>query len=295
MELYLLIKRHLDLKYQEMRTNGWWNTFLPAFSFVLLICSLIHSLISYDWYGEDWGYAPFIFILGLVMAISVYIFDTAPVLLRPLKLGLWLILVSLFFCLIGSALGNIFTVYIALIGVLSGAVLYLYGWWVFKKYAYAWLALFFAAPLPGAIVAAITFPIKMNVSMGAVALLQVFDFPVSRNGVIIDIGDYRLLVADACSGLQSMFSLFAVAVLYLFLMRNHTRLQTLILMLSTLPIVFFLNVLRVVVLAIITFIWGDMVGQGFLHKFAGVLMFLAAFWSLMGIDKLLSFKWSHSN
>ena len=154
------------------------------------------------------------------------------------------------------------------------------------------LATLFAAPLPGALTTAITFPMKMGVSVAAAAILRRFGLPVANEGVMIDIGNYRLLVADACSGLQSMYSLLAVAVVYLFMMQVRSPLRSALLLLGALPIVFCLNVVRVMTLALITYFLGNAAGEGFLHGAAGMLMFVLAFFALMALDKGLELLWT---
>src|SRR5205085_2652869 len=80
----------------------------------------------------------------------------------------------------------------------------------------AWFAIFyfiFMIPLPGIIVDAVTGPLKRWISLIVVELLYGIGYPISRNGVILEIGQYQMLVADACSGLHSMYSLSALGTL----------------------------------------------------------------------------------
>ena len=65
-------------------------------------------------------------------------------------------------------------------------------------------------PLPGIIVDAVTGPLKQWISVIVVELLYDVGYPISRNGVVLTIGQYQMLVADACSGLHSMYSLSAL-------------------------------------------------------------------------------------
>ena len=76
-----------------------------------------------------------------------------------------------------------------------------------------------AVPLPEALVAAVTAPLKTAVSYVASGLLYNMGLPVGRSGVMLTVGQYQLLVADACAGLNSMFTLEALGMLYMNLMR----------------------------------------------------------------------------
>ena len=86
------------------------------------------------------------------------------------------------------------------------------------------LFLFFMIPLPGTLVDAHTLPMKMAVSYVAENVLYGLGYPISRTGVILQMGQYKLLVADACAGLQTLFTLEALGLLYL-AKRRRDRLQ----------------------------------------------------------------------
>ena len=106
---------------------------------------------------------------------------------------------------------------------------------------------------------------------------------------MLTIGTYQLLVADACSGLNSMFSLSAMGILYLYIMQHTSKLRIVLLLLSIWPVAFLANMLRVLILSLITYYLGDEAGQGFLHGFAGIMLFIAGLLFLMGLDGLLGY------
>lgn len=147
--------------------------------------------------------------------------------------------------------------------------------------------LLFAIPLPEALVAAVTAPLKSAVSMAATALMQGAGLPVARMGVMISAGPYQLLVADACAGLNTLFTLEALGLLYLHVMGHAAWWRNLALAVLVLPISFAANVLRVITLVLVTLHFGDDVGQGYAHDFAGFTLFAAALLLLIGVDSLL--------
>jgi exosortase B len=154
-----------------------------------------------------------------------------------------------------------------------------------------WFPLFFIVfmiPLPGIIVDALTNPLKRHVSEIAEFILYGVGYPIARSGVTLTIGPYQLLVADACSGLHSLYSLSALGLLYLYLMQHSSRLRNLIIGLAILPIAFGANIVRVIFLVLVTYHFGDEAGQGFLHGFAGMVLFVAALLSLFLLDSLLA-------
>ncbi len=154
----------------------------------------------------------------------------------------------------------------------------------------AWFPLFFqffALPLPFELVLTLTGPLKSGASAVATWLLSAIGYPVGHSGVVMTIGQYQLLVTEACAGLQTMFTLEAMGLLYASLMHHGSTLRNGLLALLVVPVSFAANVIRVMVLALVTFHFGDAAGQGFLHGFAGLLLFLVALLLIAGLDRLM--------
>ena len=152
-----------------------------------------------------------------------------------------------------------------------------------------WFPLFFMLfmiPLPSVVVDAVTMPMKMAVSYVAENVLFWAGYPIARTGVILQIGQYKLLVADACAGLHTLFTLEALGLLYLNIIRHESLLRNIMLAILIVPISFTANVIRVMVLTLITYHYGDEAGQGFLHGFSGMVLFLTALLLIIGVDSL---------
>jgi exosortase B len=153
-----------------------------------------------------------------------------------------------------------------------------------------WFALFFMlfmVPLPAAVVDTVTMPMKMAVSYVAEHVLFWAGYPIGRDGVTLRIGQYMLLVADACAGLHTLLTLEALGLLYLNLVRRDSLFRNVSLAILIVPISFTANVIRVITLTLITYHWGDAAGQGFLHGFAGMVLFLSALLLIIGVDSTL--------
>ena len=153
-----------------------------------------------------------------------------------------------------------------------------------------WFPLFFLIfmlPLPGAFVDALTLPMKIAVSNVAEMILYSFDYPIARSGVILQIGYYKLLVADACAGLHTVFTLEAMGLLYLHLVKRDSFVRNISLAMLIIPISFFANTVRVMILVLVTYYYGDEVGQGFIHDFAGFVLFGTALVFIIGVDTLI--------
>jgi exosortase B len=160
----------------------------------------------------------------------------------------------------------------------------LLGWRALRMIWFPLLFMVFMLPLPGPLIDALTGPLKHQVSQIAEVVMHTLGYPIARSGVVLSVGQYQLLVADACSGLNSMYSLGAMGLLYLYLVKYRDWLRNAILLAGILPIAFFANVVRVLILILVTYHFGDEAGQGFVHDFAGILLFVAALSLLFLLD-----------
>ena len=154
----------------------------------------------------------------------------------------------------------------------------------------AWFALFyfiFMIPLPGIFVDTVTGPLKQWISAIVVDLLYHVGYPIARTGVMIFVGPYQLEVANACSGLHSMYSLSALGTLFMYIMRRKGLLHNGVMLASILPIAFAANIVRVIVLVLVTYHLGAAAGEGFLHGAAGIVLMLVALLLFFALDGLL--------
>jgi len=158
-----------------------------------------------------------------------------------------------------------------------------------KALAFPLIFMIFMIPLPGFIVDPVSQVMKTAVSDVTERVMYALGYPITRTGVILQIGQYQLLVADACAGVRTLFMLEAMGILYLNVVKYGSLLRNLTLALLIVPISFTSNVIRVIVLALITYYLGDEAGQGFLHGFAGMVLFLTALAMTIFADSLLRF------
>lgn len=175
----------------------------------------------------------------------------------------------------------------SLIWMLAGILLLTRGYGALKAQWFPLFFMLFMIPLPGIVVDTVTMPMKMAVSFAAENVLYAVGYPIARTGVILQIGQYKLLVADACAGLHTLFTLEAMGLLYLNLVRHDSFIRNVALAICIVPISFAANVIRVMVLTLITYHFGDEAGQGFLHGFAGIVLFVTALLLIMSVDSMI--------
>ena len=190
------------------------------------------------WQSEEQGHG------ALILAVMLWLFwglrkPIDSVIPRPAPVAGWVIFG---FGLFVYFVGQVFQISILEFGsqpfVVAGILLLLKGPAAVRV---AWFALFyfiFMIPLPGVIVDAVTGPLKQWISVIVVELLYDVGYPIARNGVVLTIGQYQMLVADACSGLHSMYSLSALGTLFMYIMARRSKLHNAIMLVSILPIAF---------------------------------------------------------
>lgn len=200
-----------------------------------------------------------------------------------------LIVLGLLFYIIGRSQDVLLFEVGSVIWLLSGILLLTRGTAALKAQWFALFFMLFMLPLPAMVVDTVTMPMKMAVSYVAEHVLFWIGYPIARTGVMLQIGQYKLLVADACAGLHTLFTLEALGLLYLNIVRHDSLFRNVTLAILIVPISFTANVFRVIVLTLITYHFGDAAGQGFLHGFAGMVLFLSALLLIIGVDSLLQY------
>lgn len=258
---------------------GLFAMYLPTF----------YNLSGRLWQSDDHAHGPFVLLIALFLFWQkrAVLLTNKEVENQPLLGGLFFIFGLLLYLLGRSQDILVFDVG-SLVPVVMGLILMTRG---YKTLMAVWFPVFFLLfllPIPGFIIDAVTLPMKIAVSYVAESILYWFDYPVARNGVVLFVGPYQLLVADACAGLQTLISLEAMGLLYLHLVKHDSFLRNCLLALAIIPISFTANVTRVLTLILVTYYFGDDVGQSYLHDFAGLFLFMVALVLIISVDTVLS-------
>lgn len=277
----------------ESDVLDWWPL---AVGFLILFIPTFYSLATGLWANEDQAHGPIILLLSLWLIgrrwSSMLIISDKQ---SNSNFG-WIVF---FLGLLGYIIGRSQQILLLEIGsfilLLSGALLIKRGFSALKVMWFPLFFLLFMIPLPGSVVSVLTMPMKMAVSYVAEQILFFSDYPIARNGVILQVGQYQLLVADACAGLQTLLTLEALGLFYLNLVQHTSMFRNVALAILIVPISFSANVIRVIVLTLITYHFGDSAGQGFLHDFAGLVLFVSALILILIMDGLLQYFVNNRN
>jgi exosortase B len=265
-----------------------WREWLPVLAGLLVLyLPSFYDLATWLWPTDEHAHGP------IVLGILFWLFWRKRAVLSLPSRGAPLAGFALLaFGLLVYMLGRPHSITVFEIGalapILAGVLVAMRGWSALRACWFPILFVAFLVPLPGILVDALTGPLKQAVSEMAVRILFPLGYPIARDGVIVTIGPYQLLVADACSGLNSMFSLSALGLLFMHLNGRTSLPHNAVMLASILPIALAANIVRVVTLILITYHLGDEAGQGFLHGSAGIVLLMAALAFFLLLDAALA-------
>ena len=184
--------------------------------------------------------------------------------------------------LVLGQLGTVYTVvqYAYLI-TLYGLILSFLGWTAFRLIAIPMLILLFMIPLPQFVLANLSTKLQLLSSQIGVFVMRLFDISVFLEGNVIDLGGYKLQVAEACSGLRYLFPLMTLGFLMAYFYKG-AQWKRIVLFLSSIPITVLMNSLRVGAIGVMVEHWGIEMAEGFLHEFQGWMVFMVSLALMLG-------------
>jgi exosortase len=272
----------------EPRQFATAGNLMLALGCAALAAPTMYEVATKAWTTEQGGHGPLVFVTGLwVMWREL---KGKNILRAPgeFAIGLPLLVVTLVVFIVARITGILEIEAFAMYGALISGAYLVFGGAVMRAIWFPLVYLAFALPPPDTVVAAVTQPIKIAISSWAVSALHLLGYPVASSGVSIQIGQYQLLVAAACAGLNSIVTLTALCLLYVYLKHRSNVVAFIVIALAAIPVAVISNFVRVLALVLITYYFGDAVAQGFVHDFAGLLMFAVALLTIFGIDHLAS-------
>lgn len=219
----------------------------------------------------------------------------------------------------GTAGAELYLQRISLVVMLTGTVMYFWGFQLLRLLFVPLLLLVLAIPIPSILFNKIAFPLQLFASRCAVWAMTLFDIPVLRQGNVIELMPLgaretkKLEVVEACSGIRSLMTLLTLAVVFAYFThpRNEDRndgdrnggpgvitsafqrvksygfWRSVIIFSSAVPIAIFTNALRVSGTGVLARYYGTKVADGFFHSFSGWVIYIVAFLMLFGVGWLV--------
>lgn len=266
-----------------------WPVWLPGAAIVILLAVIYYRVavkLVYDWYTiPDYSHG------FLVPFFAIFLlWDKRKALAStPIKQswrGVPLVALSLGILILGIYGVDLFTARISFVFLLAGIIWTLLGPAMLRQLYFPLLVLVLAIPFPTILFNQITFPLQLFASRIASQILPLFGVPVLLEGNVIQLPVMKLEVAEACSGIRSLMSLFTLAVFYGYFLERTTR-RRLLLALASIPIAVTANVLRIVGTGLCVQYWDPDKALGFFHEFSGWVMFVISLGCLYLVHRLM--------
>lgn len=175
---------------------------------------------------------------------------------------------------------------LSLLPVLFGLITYLYGSQVTKIIFFPLFYLILLVPIPIGIVDDLTLPMRYGLSIITETILMLFHFPITREGLLLSIGEHELFMGQPCSGFRSIITMFSLSLVYVYISRGNLSRKG-ILVSSIVPLAILGNLVRIIALCLITYYFGEEAGQGFFHNFSGIVIFVFIILGLVGLEFFL--------
>ena len=203
--------------------------------------------------------------------------------------GLFLVVFSLLLFILGwrNDYSSIQT--FSLIPLLLGMTWYLYGFKVTRLLLFPILYLLLLVPPPMGILDSITLPMRYGSSVVSALILKAMHYPVTREGLLLTIGGHEIYMGAPCSGFRSLITMFSLGLAYVYFSKGKLS-KNLILIFSIVPLALVGNLIRIVTLCLITYYYGEKVGQGFFHNFSGIIVFIVMILGLILLENKIEGK-----
>jgi exosortase len=255
-------------------------------AFAYLYASVLPPLVA-DWENDpDYSHGFLVPLLsGYFLWERRHVLAQLPV--QPSPLGLLVILLGIAMLFLGNIGAELFLMRASMVVLIAGLVLYCGGYRYLKAMAFPIGFLLFMIPWPAIILNTLTLPLQLLAARLSTSSLQLVNLPVYREGNVIFLPHATLEVVEACSGIRSLVSLLALAVVFAYMTQRQTW-KMAVLVVSAVPISIIANAFRIWGTGVLAYLYGVQAADGFYHTFAGWLVFVVAFVLLAGEGLVLS-------
>jgi len=275
-----------------VRMHKW--PLLATAVLVVVLYAVNFAKLASDWWNDEnysHGYiVPVVFFWILwqrrnELAISKVV---------PRPWGLTIVVLALLQLAAGTWGAENFVAHSSLLLLLCGITLYLFGSDVLRQVAFPIGWLLFMIPVPAIILYAITFPLQILASKLALGLLDLLQVPAVREGNVLYLANFTAGVAEACSGIRSLISMLAFAVLIGHLLSMSLRSRWM-LEIAAVTIALGMNAARVAGTGLVGNYFGTRWAEGFFHTFSGWLLFWGSVGLMLGVVHILRVFERHEN
>jgi len=263
----------------------WWQGAVLAVLIGALYYRIAGMLILDWWKDPNFSHG---FLIPVFSAFLVWQRRKQLALLRPKPswFGLVVVAGSLMMLIVGVLGAEFFLSRSSFIFLVAGLVIYFLGWNYFRAMVFPWAFLFLMVPIPTIIFNQVAFPLQLLASRLASGLLELVCVPVLREGNVILLPAMPMEVAEACSGIRSLMSLVALALVYGYFLEPKLF-RRVLLVLGAIPIAVIANSLRVVGTGLMAHWWDPEKAEGFFHTFSGWVIFVLSLLLLFAVHRAM--------
>jgi exosortase D (VPLPA-CTERM-specific) len=269
------------------KTRTYWKAICIFLTFVLAVTFIFRSAgetILQSWSQEEYSHGYLIPPLALLLLLNKM--ADSRIVPKNSWLGFSIVAVSVAAAFLFEFAGVIHLLPVFYVMSLIGIAVLFLGPKATRGLAGPLILLFFAVPLPIFLYYTLSSHMQMASSSLGVIILNLLNISVFQDGNIIDLGEYKLNVVEACSGVRYLFPLLSLSFLLAYMYRAPFWKRAFV-FLSTVPIAILLNGLRIALIGVTVDQWGPAMAEGFIHDFEGFVVFLAGFLFLLLEIKLL--------
>ena len=269
----------------RVRRVNWVPYSIIAVLLGILYYRVILKLV-YDWYTiPDYSHG---FLIPLFAAFLIWdkrkVLSATPV--KQTWAGLILVVFSIAVLILGVYGVELFTARMSFVMLLTGLIWTFFGWAMVHALRFPLLVLILAIPFPAIVFNHITFPLQLLASKIASDILPLLGVPTLHEGNIIKLPIMDLEVAEACSGIHSLMSLFTLSIFYGYFLERTTK-RRVILALASIPIAVAANVVRIVGTGLCVQYWDPDKALGFFHEFSGWVVFVISLACLYLVHRIM--------
>jgi exosortase D (VPLPA-CTERM-specific) len=262
-----------------MNTHAWKTGLMPLVLIGTVLCVIL--LVFFEGLDEmvnNWSRDEYSHGYLLPVIAAYFIWQKKNELSEIEFKGSWVGVVVFCLGLLGFVIGELSTLYTVIqysfLLSLAGLLLALMGWPAFRLILVPFCILFFMVPLPAFLYNNLSSFLQLISSQLGVWVIRLFGISVFLEGNVIDLGQFKLQVVEACSGLRYLFPLMSLGFIAAYLYRDSFWKKAVV-FLSTIPITVVMNSFRIGVIGVMVEFWGQEMAEGFLHDFEGWVVFMA--------------------
>jgi len=260
---------------------------------IWLLTIILYSPILYQLYRSRWDVLDYTHAY-FILPVSLWLVWRKRKTLRdifekPITTNVFsiaLLILGVFLYIFGWKQDYLFISTLSLIPLLYGLTGCLYGIKTVKVLSFPIFYLLLLVPPPLGILDSITLPMRYGISAVTEITLQFFHYPITREGLLLSIKGHEIFMGLPCSGFRSLVTMFSLALVYVYISKVNLP-KKLILLCSIVPLALFGNLIRVISMCLVTYYFGEAVGQGFFHSFSGAIIFVIMILGLIGLEMLL--------